>query len=504
MTEGAALGLVGSVARLLRAGYDADATLARITATLAADLPAQVRLWRRQPGGGFRAVESVPAGGANPAALAELPDPGAAMRFPVESAGETLGALDVAPAGEGTATREALEVVADLLARFLAADELSEDLAFEVAVRAREVEHQRRFTSMVIDSLPLGLYVVDRDYRIQVWNRKRETGTQGLRSADVVGRRVFDVLTRQDADLLKREFDDVFRTGRPGQVELEVPGEGGTRYYRLSKIPMRLDGVSITHVITVGEDVTDWRLAQDAILQSEKLAAIGQLAAGVMHEINNPLATISACVAAIEGRLAEAEPALHPAVREYLEIVDREVQRCSRIVDQLLDFSRPKGAAKEPVDLSGLAENALFLLKHHRRFKRAPVVRELAEGLAPVRGNAEQLLQVLMALLLNAADAVEQGGGLTVRTARATRRDDEVVLEVADTGAGIAEDDLPRIFEPFYTTKPQGRGTGLGLSICYGIVADHGGRLEVESQLGLGSLFRVVLPAAPAPGEGAA
>ena len=502
MTDATALGLVGSVARLLRAGYDADATLARVTATLAAGLQArEVRLWRRQPGGGFRAVESPPGAGTTQDAVEQLPDPGDAMRFPVESAGETLGALDVGHAGGRAGAREALVVVADLLAPFLAAEALSEDLAFEVAVRAREVEHQRRFTSLVIDSLPLGLYVVDRDYRIQVWNRKRETGTQGLRSADVVGRLVFEVLTRQDPDLLKREFDDVFRTGRPGQVEIEVPGEHGARYYRLSKIPMRLDGMGISHVITVGEDVTEWRKAQEAILQSEKLAAIGQLAAGVMHEINNPLATISACVAAIEGRLAEARPAPEPAVREYLEIVDREVQRCSRIVDQLLDFSRPKGTAKAPVDLSALAENALFLLKHHRRFKRAAVIRELAEGLPPVRGNAEQLLQAVMALLLNAADAVEQGGSLTLRTARATRRDDEVLLEVADTGAGIAATDLGKIFEPFYTTKPQGRGTGLGLSICYGIVEDHGGRIEVESQLGQGSLFRVVLPAAA---EGAA
>ena len=501
MTEASALGLVGSVARLLRAGYDADVTLARVTATLASDLPARhVRLWRRQPGGGYRAVESPPGEGASQEVAEQLPEPAGAVRYPVESAGETLGALDVAHPGDRAGTQEALGVVADLLAPFLAADELSEDLAFEVAVRAREVEHQRRFTSLVIDSLPLGLYVIDRDYRIQVWNRKRETGTQGLRSADVVGRRVFEVLTRQDPDLLRREFDDVFRTGRPGQVEIEVAGEQGVRHYRLSKIPMRLDGMTISHVITVGEDVTDWRKAQEAIMQSEKLAAIGQLAAGVMHEINNPLATISACVAAIEGRLAEARPALEPAVHEYLEIVDREVQRCSRIVDQLLDFSRPKGSAKEPVDLSALAENALFLLKHHRRFKRAAVTRELAEGLPPVRGNAEQLLQAVMALLLNAADAVEQGGGLTLRTARATRRDDEVVLEVADTGAGIPAADLGKIFEPFYTTKPQGRGTGLGLSICYGIVEDHGGRIEVESQLGLGSRFRVVLPAAAREG----
>ncbi|HSE27574.1 MAG TPA: ATP-binding protein [Gemmatimonadales bacterium] len=488
------LALVGTVARLLRAGYDSEVTLARVLATLRADLPAaSARLWRREPGGaGYRSVERPPAAPLAGAALPDLPA-GGVLRFPIESAGELLGALDVEPDGDPTAAREALAVVADLLARFLAADELSEDLAYEVAVRAREVEHQRRFTSLVIDSLPIGLYVVDRDYRIQVWNRKRETGTQGLLRGDVVGREVFDVLTRQDPVRLRAEFDEVFRTGRIHQVELTVPGEGGARTYRLSKIPMRLGGEAITHVITIGEDVTEWRSAQESILQSEKLAAIGQLAAGVMHEINNPLATISACVAALEGRIDEAGPALQPALREYLEIVEKEVQRCTRIVDQLLDFSRPTGSAKVPVAVNALVEDTLFLLKHHKRFRRVAVTRALAADLPPVRGNAEQLIQVLMALLLNAADAVEHGGTLTVRTGLAPRPD-EVIVAVEDTGPGIPPAELSKIFEPFFTTKPQGRGTGLGLSICYGIIEDHRGRIEVDSQVGRGSTFQVFLP----------
>lgn len=489
------LALVGTVARLLRAGYDAEMTLVRVLATLRADLPAaSVRLWRHELGGtGYRSVEPPPAAPLTAEALPDLAA-GGPLRFPIVSAGDLLGALDVAPEGDPEAAREALAVVADLLARFLAADELSEDLAYEVAVRAREVEHQRRFTSLVIDSLPIGLYVVDRDYRIQVWNRKRETGTQGLLRGDVVGREVFDVLTRQDPVGLRAEFDEVFRTGRTHQVELTVPGEGGQRTYRLSKIPMRLGGEAITHVITIGEDVTEWRTAQESILQSEKLAAIGQLAAGVMHEINNPLATISACVAALEGRIEEAGPALQPALREYLEIVEKEVQRCTRIVDQLLDFSRPKGSAKAPVAVNALVEDTLFLLKHHKRFRRVAVTRALAPALPPVRGNAEQLIQVLMALLLNAADAVEHGGTLTVRTGLAPRPD-EVVVAVEDTGPGIPPAELSKIFEPFYTTKPQGRGTGLGLSICYGIIEDHRGRIEAASQVGRGSTFQVFLPA---------
>ena len=225
-----------------------------------------------------------------------------------------------------------------------------------------------------------------------------------------------------------------------------------------------------------------------------------------MHEINNPLATISACVAAIEGRLEGGGPggaALAAAAEEYLRIIEKEVDRCSRIVDGLLDFSRPKGTSKAVVDLNALVEDTLFLLKHHRQFKRLTVARELAPVPPRTLGNAEQLIQVLMALMLNALDAMERGGLLTVRTGRTPGRADEVVVEVEDTGVGIPRSEQTKIFEPFYTTKPQGRGTGLGLSICYGIVQDHGGRIEVESTPGRGSVFRVYLPGSPAAQDSA-
>ena len=181
---------------------------------------------------------------------------------------------------------------------------------------------------------------------------------------------------------------------------------------------MRLEGDAITHVITVGEDVTEARLTQAKVLQGEKLAAIGHLAAGVMHEINNPLATIGACVAAIEGRLGEPDPIAQATVREYLQIIDKEVERCTGIVNGLLDFSRPKGRAKQSVALNAVVEDALFLLKHHRRFGQFAVTRELDPHLPPVVANAEQLIQVMMALLLNAVDAMDAGGRLTVRSGR--------------------------------------------------------------------------------------
>jgi len=147
------------------------------------------------------------------------------------------------------------------------------------------------------------------------------------------------------------------------------------------------------------------------------------------------------------------------------------------------------------VDVNQVIEQTLFLLKHHARFKRLDVVRELAPGLPPVLADPERLIQSFMALMLNAMDATDSRGTLTVRSRSNPERKDELLLEFIDTGSGIRKEDVSKIFEPFYTTKPQGRGTGLGLSICYGIVvAEHGGRIEVESEIGVGSNFKVYLP----------
>lgn len=492
---GSGLALVGQIARILNSGLAPDETLRVVAATLQGGLPARrVVVWRRDSNASRFAGVAMPTGEYAAASLDELPESGPGVRrYPLVHGGARLGVLQIDyEQANPPPDSVVLQVVTDLLAPFLDAMTLSEDLALEVASRSREIEEQRRFTSLIIDSLPVGLYVIDRDYRIQVWNRKRETGTQGLRRGDVMGRPVFEVLTRQPQVQLRAEFDRVFRAGEVQQMDIQVESRGQTRSYMISRIPMRLDGEAITHVITIGEDVTEARDVQLRILQSEKLAAVGQLAAGVMHEINNPLATIGACVAAIQGRLGEVAD---ETVHEYLEIIDKEVLRCTHIVDGLLDFSRPKeGSPKNPLAINALVEQTLFLLKHHQRFKRLSVLREFGDDLPPVMANDEQMIQVLMALMLNGVDAIDDGGSLTVRTERNPTRSDEVMISIIDTGHGIPPSDLPKIFEPFYTTKPQGRGTGLGLSICYGIVEQHRGRIEVDSEPGLGSTFRVFLP----------
>ena len=416
----------------------------------------------------------------------------------LDAANHPLGALVVTCAAViDENARAFLHTVADILAPVLRQSAYAQRLESEVIERTRQIDRERRVTERIIDSLPVGLYVIDREYRISVWNRKRETGMQGVSREEAIGRTIFEILHRQPASVLRKEFDEVFATGRLQTFQMESTASGELRTYRLSKIPMRLNNGPVTHVITIGEDVTEWRQAQERFSQAEKLAAIGTLAAGVMHEINNPLATIAACAESLELTHEDAPP----DIQEGLRLIQSEVQRCKGIVDSLLDFSRPKASDKALVDVNSAIDRTLFVLKHHTRFKKLQVKTDLDRSLgAVIHANEEQLVQVFMALLINAMDAMHERGTVELRT-RPGEDGSSVIAEVLDQGEGIRRADIPKLFEPFFTTKAPGRGTGLGLSICYAIVAEHGGRIEVDSTPGEGSVFRIVLPRATDTGD---
>ncbi len=388
---------------------------------------------------------------------------------------------------------------------YQAARESSTTLAKEVDRRTAEAESQRRFTEAIIDSLPLSLYAIDKDRRIVAWNRNRELGELGIPRGAALGKNIFNVLTLQKRGVLEQEFARVFESGEIERIEQETAkANGETNHWLISKIPMRIDSSGeVSHIITVGEDITARVEANRAVARAEKLAAIGRLAAGVVHEINNPLATISACAEALESRLHEGafsdgKTSALDDLREYLGLIRSEAFRCKSITNGLLDFSRSRTSEHILVNLADVINSAARLLAHQQRDGRIEFRIDTSSDLPPVSGDAGQLQQAIIALATNAVDAMPEGGTLTIA---ARRQDKEVLVEISDTGVGIAPEHVTKIFEPFFTTKEVGRGTGLGLAVCYGILTEHGGSLDVQSALGAGCTFTITLPVVSEVGE---
>jgi two-component system NtrC family sensor kinase len=413
-----------------------------------------------------------------------------------DDCGETERRLTDAAAQQGS-------LAAHVTSLYHAARESSASLAEEVTNRTAETEAQRRFIEAIIDSLPVSLYAIDRTYRIVAWNRNRELGELGIPRGSVIGRNIFQVLTRQKREVLETEFARVFETGEIDRVEQEtVTKNGETKHWLISKIPMWIDGgIQVSHVITVGEEITDRVEANRAVARAEKLAAVGRLASGVVHEINNPLATISACAEALESRLNEGAFASSPAVddlREYLGLIRSEAFRCKTITNGLLDFSRSRASQQVPVNVSEIIDRAATLVSHQRRGERINVQVSSDANLLPVLGDPVQLQQAVIALATNAIDAMPFGGELKI-SARNDGR--SVLIDVADSGIGIPPENLQKIFEPFFTTKEPGQGTGLGLAVCYGILTEHGGSLDVQSTVGVGTTFTISLPTANQDGD---
>ena len=425
---------------------------------------------------------------------------------PFRFGGDTLGALIAAfdrseDCGETEsrlidAAAQQAALAAHISSLYEATRNASLSLAKEVERRTAEAEAQRRFTEAIIDSLPISLYAIDRDYRIVAWNRNREQGGQGIPRNEVLGRNIFNVLTRQPREILGREFARAFEKGEIERIEQETTTpEGLTKHWLVSKIPMRVGGDEVSHVITVGEDITARVEASRAVARSEKLAAVGRLAAGVVHEINNPLATIAACAEALESRVGEGAFGTSPAVddlREYLTLIRSEAFRCKIITNGLLDFSRVRASQHVEADLSEAIIAAARLLTHQRRRERVEIRVEVADDLLPISGDEGQLQQAVIILAENALDAMPEGGTLTLS---AHNEGGSVLMEVSDTGVGIPPENLPKIFDPFFTTKEVGRGTGLGLAVCYGIVTEHSGQISVKSTVGRGTTFTVTFPA---------
>jgi signal transduction histidine kinase len=230
--------------------------------------------------------------------------------------------------------------------------------------------------------------------------------------------------------------------------------------------------------------------AQVQLVQSAKLAAFGQLGAGIAHEVKNPLAGIRGCA---QLSLRKAEEGT--SIQKNLQLIEKETRRCETIIQNLLKFARQERATLEPIDVNATIEDAVAIVHHQLELSRVSLERDLAVGISQVKGNANQLKQVVMNLMMNAQQAMGENEGTVLVSTRALP--DGVEIRVTDDGPGMAPEVIDKVFDPFFTTKPSGKGTGLGLSVSFGIIQEHQGRIDVESELGRGTSFVITLPALP-------
>jgi len=239
----------------------------------------------------------------------------------------------------------------------------------------------------------------------------------------------------------------------------------------------------------VVERTIEIKQMQARLIRSEKLVSLGRLVAGITHEINNPLTGIL-----MYADLAIRNPHLHASVKSDLKVIIKESQRCAKIVKGLLNFSRESIPQKKPASLNGVMDATIELVGRQSNFQNIEIVRDYQPDLPLIPFDENQMEQVFINILLNASQSMERGGRILIKTS--TGDAERVFLTITDTGAGIAEDDLEKIFDPFFTTKGD-KGAGLGLSISFGIIERHGGKIEVQSQIGQGTTFIIKLPIFP-------
>jgi two-component system, NtrC family, sensor kinase len=249
----------------------------------------------------------------------------------------------------------------------------------------------------------------------------------------------------------------------------------------------------------VEERTAQLRLAQDKLMKTDRLASLGQLAASVAHEINNPISGVLN-LSMLMQRILKDDGIPRDRIgdfRRYLSQVAAETSRVGRIVSDLLSFSRRSKPHSSEVDLNAIIRTTISLVSHKLQLANVTVNLDLAETLAPIRCDASQIQQVVMNLVLNGAEAIKGEGLVTVRTRTFADDGGGVLLDVSDTGGGIPPDLISKVFDPFFTTKEEGKGVGLGLAVVYGIIEAHGGEIEVTTVQGEGSTFRVTLPLKP-------
>jgi len=286
------------------------------------------------------------------------------------------------------------------------------------------------------------------------------------------------------------------------RVELSIisaPSGGKTRYFDVTATPIEDIKGEQNRALLFLRDVTEKRLQELQLMQAEKLSSIGVLAAGVAHEINNPLSSVAGYAEALLRRFSE-EQSLNEDSRlddfpKYLQVIVRESYRCKGIIDSLLSFSRKSDGSVSSININDVLNEVLELVRYKSRYEKVEIRTRLQDDLPFVIGDPGGLRQVCMNLLMNAHQAIHGAGVVDISTR--TNKQSMVLLEISDTGCGISKDAIEQIWDPFYTTKGVGKGLGLGLAVTYNIIKRLGGDICVESQVGKGSKFTVRMPPCP-------
>ncbi|NLI82193.1 MAG: PAS domain-containing protein [Deltaproteobacteria bacterium] len=355
-------------------------------------------------------------------------------------------------------------------------------VAIENAKLFESVERAKSELEITFDAIQHSIFIIDP--KLQVLRVNKTSETIYGKGESIVGRKYTKVLYNQDHPHPECPIWACLWRAEPVRREGPHPRWGG--YYHYYAFPVLNKAGTLERVVYYEKDMTEARKLEQRMHQSERLKALGTLAAGIAHEIRNPLATIN-----FNTQLLHRELALEPSQAQMFQDIFLEIKKIDRIVQQVLQFAKPREPQFLPNQLNEVVQYCQDLSKAYLRKTKIEFVTELAEDIPPLVMDFNQISQVIMNLLINAIEAMPDGGRITLKTYR--QQDSmSVVFEVCDTGPGIMDEDRERIFDPFFTRKSE--GTGLGLSISRQILEKHGAFIEMESPAGGGAIFRVVFP----------
>lgn len=359
-----------------------------------------------------------------------------------------------------------------------------------VMKRTRELFNSREEWISTFNAIKDYILIVDRDYSI-VRANKTLLDRIALTNQELSGKKCYEVLCGEKGAPDACPIKTTLETKEPSFTEIRYYKLG--EYFMASAAPLSIKGNIITNIVYVVKDITERHNMQLQMINAEKLASMGQMAAGFAHEINNPMAAIAGCTELLIDQLDSNELKNIPQFEyfhDYLNIIYREAFRCKDIIRGMLRFSR-RQFEKSTVEVDLIIREILSLLDHIIKHQRINVVEEYKNTDNSLHADEGEIRQIFLALVVNAIDAMPEGGTLTIKTMESV---EGIRVTVHDTGPGIPRDVQNRIFEPFFTTKPVGKGTGLGLFIAFNMVKKYHGKLELESTNGQGSIFSVSLP----------